>query len=157
MADEDCECCGSTVSPAPTVDLTEDEARDWQNKGYLAENGICNFPSEEMGFDPGWRGRIYGQTYEDAKEAFENGWAKLIDTDSAALTLAMWYERYPGKTRPDPIKQLFLQGRLPPQNQFTIVRVAGAAIIPPGAAIQQAKPVKKYKQLSRLPQFRGGV
>jgi len=130
----------------PVVEMSEEEYKEWRSKGWLSEDGICCFPEHVMGYDPGWIGRVYGPTYDDAKEAFTNGWAKFVDADAAKLTLSEWQARYPGTSRPDPIKQLFLMHKLPPRNEFVHVFVIGKT-----GRINPSK--KVFKQLSKRPEF----
>lgn len=132
------------------VVLTEGEKEQWDDQGWLDKDGICHFPVDVMGFDPGYRGRIYGSSYEAAVESFKNGWAKFIDSDGAALTLDEWFARYPESVRPDPIKQLFLMHKLPPNNEWVTIKVLGKA----GEIKPDVSKMSKFKQLSRLSQFK---
>ena len=86
--------------------------------GWLDEDGICQFPEEVvaccLGFiTPGISPKFWQvATPKMIQEVIDKGWIKFIDGNGTRYTFVEYCDRFPAY--PDPIFQLTLQGRFPP-------------------------------------------
>lgn len=87
--------------------------------GWLDEDGVCEFPEDvqacALGFKTAGLPITFFQKADEKQlqQAIDKGWIKFCDGSGEYMTFAEYVAKYP--EYPDPVFQLTLQGRFPPQ------------------------------------------
>jgi len=88
----------------------------WRNKGWLGENGICDFPRDVKAHPSGvitpfpiawWK----NPNEDEYIKAIEDGWIKFVDGNGEEYTLEQYKLKYPDF--PNPYYLLRMEGRFP--------------------------------------------
>jgi hypothetical protein len=94
-------------SDCSKLDLPLNEYQKWENKGWLGQDGICQFPRDVTATLNGVEliglpGSFWDEANEeDLKEAIEKGWIRFISGDGEHLTKAAYIKKYPEYPAPD--------------------------------------------------------
>jgi hypothetical protein len=108
------------------VDLPLNEHEKWVNKGWLGQDGICEFPRDvsatlngvELVGLPGnfW----YDASDDEVEEALKKGWIRFISGNGEHLTKDAYIKKYPEYPAPD-FAARFLHIMPPEKNHFVTV------------------------------------
>jgi len=116
-------CCSSKIT------LPRTEYKRWIEKGWLGNNGVCEFPERDQAFPSGLvtvnLPPGFWQSSDDTtiENCIATGLILFKDGNGDALTKEQYMKKYPGYPAPDLI--LRLQHRLPPGSQG-FIEVKGA-------------------------------